>query len=184
MRRKVSPAIVAILCLIAFIAIPLVALSGPPSDWPHGTYSAPGTATTGAPGSVLQQVDFQSSNTLYANSLRMTTSTAARSGLYLNTSSVALSGSTFDATGKYYITLSAASNTTGTYPLNGTLGQRLFIRAANGAGTNTIQFNDNAATMSLGSNRVLTEGNNSIIGLICTTGGARPQWAMDEFQAN
>lgn len=91
---------------------------------------------------------------------------------------------TFSAAGKYLINLSSSANQTGIYPLNGTLNQELLIIAANGAGTNTMQFTDNASTMSLGSNRVLTEGNNSVIKLICRTAGARPQWASEEFQAN
>lgn len=112
--------------------------------------------------------------------------TASAGATVMNATDVALTSPTvtFSATGLYYINLSANANLTNIYPLNGTAGQVLRIHAANGAGTNTMGFVDNASTMSLGTNRSLTEGNNSFIELVCHTAGARPQWYSTEFQAN
>lgn len=104
----------------------------------------------------------------------------------LTASSVSLTSPTvqFSVTGKYYITLNSDANQTAFRPTDGTTGQIIIICA--GSGSNTMQFDDNSATISLGGNRVLTEGNFSTIALICTAGGSgtASTWAQLYYNAN
>lgn len=65
------------------------------------------------------------------------------------------------------VSLSADANLTGAYPTDGYVGQIVRIHAATGAGTNTIRFDDNGSTFSLGGNITLTEGNNDVLTLEC-----------------
>lgn len=90
----------------------------------------------------------------------------------------------FSATNKFFITLNSDANQTALRPINGTTGQILFIQA--GSGSNTMQFDDNSGTMALGGNRVLTEGNFSTIGLLCTAGGSSTDstWCQIFYNAN
>lgn len=73
---------------------------------------------------------------------------------------------TFSVADKALVTLTADANLTGITPTGGVVGQLVIIRA--GAGSNTLRFDDNATTFSLGSNVTLTEGQDDVLGLVCT----------------
>lgn len=93
---------------------------------------------------------------------------------------------TFSVTNKTFIRLSSDANQTAIRPIDGTTGQIIIIQAAAGLGTNTMQFDDNGATIALGANRTLTEGNFSTLGLLCTAGGSSTAstWCQIFFNAN
>ena len=66
-----------------------------------------------------------------------------------------------------YITINSDANQTGVHPTGGTVGQVLTI--ISGAGSNTIQFDDSASSMTIGGNIVLTEAQNDVLKLWCTS---------------
>ena len=74
---------------------------------------------------------------------------------------------TFSADGLSYITLNSDANQTGVNPVGGVAGQTIIVVA--GAGSNTMQFDDNSTTLSLGGNIVLTEGTGDNLSLLCVT---------------
>lgn len=96
------------------------------------------------------------------------TGVMTRGGEVLTASAVSLTSPTvtFDATGKGYVILQSDANLTGVHPTTGTLGQVLLIRS--GAGNNTVRFDD-GTSMSIGANVTLTEGQNDVLGLVCTS---------------
>lgn len=89
----------------------------------------------------------------------------------LTASSVSLTSptTTFSITGKNYITLTSDANQTGVRPTGGTTGQVVTIRS--GSGSNTMRFDDNATTLSLGGNITLTEGQDDVLSLVVTGSG-------------
>jgi hypothetical protein len=72
----------------------------------------------------------------------------------------------FAAANKHFITLTADVNMTGVTITGGTVGQTITI--VTGAGSNTIRFDDNASTLSLGANITVTEGQQDSLSLVCT----------------
>lgn len=183
----------------ALLALPFTAMAIP--TWTH---SCTDTQTTCEPNAHEQtnantggdmKVDgnlFTSGSLVVQGGVSVTTSTgSANAGFIAVAANVALTTASaataqFSATGQYYISLSTNANVTGVRPTNGTTGQQLIIRSANGQGTNTMRFDDNASTVSLGGNITLTEGNNDVLALVCTTGGTgtRSQWARLYSSAN
>jgi len=73
---------------------------------------------------------------------------------------------TISATDMLYGVLTSDQNTTGVTLTNGTTGQ--LVTLVTGAGSHTIRFDDNAATLSLGANITLTEGHQDSLTLLCT----------------
>lgn len=72
---------------------------------------------------------------------------------------------TFDATNKRFISLTSDANLTGIHPVNGTTGQVISI--VSGAGSNTMRFDDDATSMTIGGNVTLTEAQNDVLALVC-----------------
>ena len=65
-----------------------------------------------------------------------------------------------------WITLNSDQNITGCYPTDGVEGQVIFL--VTGAGSNTIRFDDSAASMTIGGNVTVTEAQNDVLVLMCT----------------
>lgn len=74
---------------------------------------------------------------------------------------------TFSADGLGYIVLNSDANQTGVNPIGGFAGQVIVV--VGGAGSNTMQFDDNGTTLSLGGNIVVTEGTGDALTLLCVT---------------
>jgi hypothetical protein len=72
----------------------------------------------------------------------------------------------FSATGKSFVTLNSDANITGITMTDGTTGQVVTI--VSGAGSNTMRWDDNTSTLSLGANITLTEGQQDALTLVCT----------------
>jgi hypothetical protein len=109
-----------------------------------------------------------------------TTRAAAASEIWTASAATPLTTGTvtFTAANKRYITLTSDSNQTGCYPINGTLGQVITIRSGTNVelAVNTMRFDDSAASMTLGANITLTEDDNDILNLICTSADG-DEWA-------
>jgi hypothetical protein len=80
---------------------------------------------------------------------------------------------TFNAGNASVATLNSDANATGIYPTNGKVWQTVLIKS--GAGSNTMRFDD-GTSMTLGGNITLTEGQNDILTLVCTSADG-DEWA-------
>lgn len=115
----------------------------------------------------------------YVNEANVTSATITgvltQGPLVLTNSDVSLTSPTvtFSAANKSKMTLNSNANQTGIYPTGGALGQ--IVTIISGAGSNTMRFDD-ATSMSLGANITLTEGQNDILTLICTSADG-DEWA-------
>lgn len=87
---------------------------------------------------------------------------------------------TFSAANRTLVTLTSDANLTGCYPTGGTLGQVLVIKT--GTGSNTMRFDD-GTSMTVGSNRTITEGQIDILTLLCVSSDG-DEWALQAFGDN
>lgn len=111
-----------------------------------------------------------------------TGATVAAGPLALTSAAVSLTSPTvtFSAANRTLVTLSSDANQTGVRPTGGTLGQVLIIKT--GAGSNTMRFDD-GTSMTVGSNRTITEGHIDILTLLCTSADG-DEWALVAFGDN
>lgn len=92
---------------------------------------------------------------------------AGETVLTLKASALTSPSVAFSVAGATHISLTADGNLTGVHPTGGEVGQVVVI--VTGAGANTLRFDDSAASMTLGGNITLTEGQFDSLTLLCTS---------------
>lgn len=189
--RKYKVALFA-LFLVGVILLPFTAQAVNYFTWSHGSSAATAGASYGAnyvtgmgkATSVSIGLDEWVGQNLLVTGI-LTPGTFAPAASYLQAftqTDVTLTSptTTFNATGLYYITLTAASNValTGCYPTGGVLGQE--IRIKSGTGSGSTRFDDTATTLALGANITLTGSQDDFLTLQCTQAqgtNSRSRWA-------